>query len=110
MLFPAGSFALAAPLAILLCCTLVSASPYASPAQIFGLDKRQDDITIGNVATEDETDAEIAADGTGAMRSEQIANSKTAELTYSSPQRSIRLSFQSGHSNLLPNRLGCERC
>lgn len=76
MLFSARNFALVAPLASLLCHTLVNASPFVSPDRIFRLEERQEDITIGNVATEDETDAEIAADGTGAMRSEQVANSK----------------------------------
>ena len=76
MLISAGTFTLAALLVSLLCCTLVSASPFVSPDRIFGLERRQEDITIGNVATEDETDDEIAADGTGAMRSEQIANFK----------------------------------
>ena len=76
MLFSAGITALAASLASLLFCSSASASPFASPAQIFGLEERQDDITIGNVATEDELTDQIAGDGTGAMRSEQIANFK----------------------------------
>ncbi len=70
MLFSAGIAALA------VFCSLASASPFASPAQIFGLEERQDDVTIGNVATEDELTDQIAGDGTGAMRSEQIAISK----------------------------------
>ena len=76
MLFSAETVALVAPLASLLFCTLATALPYASPAQIFGLEERQQDITIGNVATEDELTDQIAGDGTGAMRSEQIANFK----------------------------------
>ncbi|CAF9906108.1 hypothetical protein IMSHALPRED_004082 [Imshaugia aleurites] len=68
MLFSAETVALVAPLASLLFCTLATALPYASPAQIFGLEERQQDITIGNVATEDELTDQIAGDGTGAMR------------------------------------------
>ena len=70
MLFSARNLALAAQLLYLLNIPLVTASPFVSPDQIFGLEKRQTDTTIGNVATQDETDEEIAADGTGAMRSQ----------------------------------------
>ena len=76
MFFSAVNLALAARLVYLLNITLVSASPFVNPDQIFGLEKRQTDTTIGNVATQDETDEEIAADGTGAMRSESIADMK----------------------------------
>lgn len=68
MLFSASNIALAAQLLYLLNIPLVTASPFVNPDQIFGLEKRQTDTTIGNVAIQDETDEEIAADGTGAMR------------------------------------------
>ena len=70
MLSSARNLVLAAQVVYLLSITLVSASPFVNPDRIFGLGKRQTDTTIGNVATQDETDEEIAADGTGAMRSE----------------------------------------
>ena len=76
MLFCTRNLALAARLLYLLNILSVTASPFVSPDQIFGLEKRQTDTTIGNVATQDETDEEIAADGTGAMRSEYIPDMK----------------------------------
>ncbi len=91
MLFSAGIAALVALLSLLFF-TLASASPFASPAQIFGLEERQDDITIGNVATEDELTDQIAGDGTGAMRSEQIEISNSGANPLKPPMLDLFIS------------------
>ena len=72
MLFSSNFVAIVAPLSTLLHCTLVSATPLDDVAKV-QLDpvkwRRQEPDDPSNVAAEDEPDAEIAADGTGPMRS-----------------------------------------
>ncbi len=72
MLFSSNFVAVVAPLSTLLHCTLISASPLNDAARVH-LDvakwRRQEPDDPSNVASEDETDAEIAADGTGPLRS-----------------------------------------
>ncbi len=72
MHFSSNFVAVVAPLSALLHCTLVSASPVDEVARV-QLDsakwRRQEPDDPSNVAAEDEPDAEIAADGTGPLRS-----------------------------------------
>lgn len=72
MLCSSNFLAIVAPLSTLLHCTLVSANPVDEVARV-QLDstkwRRQEPSDPSNVAAEDETDAEIAADGTGPLRS-----------------------------------------
>lgn len=74
MLFSSKFVAVVAPLSALLSCTLVSATPVDEVARV-QLDsakwRRQTPDDPSNVAPEDESDAEIAADGTKELRNGQ---------------------------------------
>ena len=78
MVLTARALAFAAPLASLLLSTTVTASPLGGEdgsidASMFGVHKRQDPGPSGDdpsgIQPEDEDQAEIAADGTGPLRS-----------------------------------------
>ena len=72
MLFSSNFIAIVAPLSTILHCTLVVGSPLDDVAKVH-LDpakwRRQEPDDPSNVAVEGEPDAEIAADGTGPLRS-----------------------------------------
>lgn len=74
MLFSSKLVAVVAPLSALLSCTLVSATPVHEVARV-QLDstkwRRQAPDDPSNVGPEDESDAEIAADGTKNLREGQ---------------------------------------
>lgn len=104
MLLSSTFVAIVAPLYAILQCTLVTASPVEDKIKV-QLDKRQEPNDPSNVAAEDETDAEIAADGTGPLRKgksqEEIAQSLTDAIK--SYLRSIAL-HKSALGNLVSDR------
>ena len=108
MLFSSKFVAIVAPLSALLHVTLVTASPVEEAAKV-QLDpvkwRRQEPDDPSNVAAEDETDAEIAADGTGPLRSGGSLLKRIRNVADLAPSRECPKSVSgSSFGNLVSDR------